>query len=75
MLLKYTYQTFQPKMTISEAKKIFNIENFDIPTLKKRYITLIQLNHPDFGGSTLIAEKINEAKNLLEKNYENNKNS
>ena len=40
---------------------------FDMQQVKDHHRKLIMANHPDQGGSTLLALKINEAKDLLTK--------
>lgn len=57
---------FEKTMTRSEALKILNIG----PTANREKIRevhkqLMLKNHPDNGGSTYIAAKVNEAKDLL----------
>jgi hypothetical protein len=42
-----------------------NRPNADKTKVNERYRKLMQLNHPDAGGSPLLASKINEAKDLL----------
>ena len=64
---------FEPKMNIFEASLILSITNKNnLEEIKKAHKKLIRLNHPDFGGSPFLACKINEAKDLLIKNYNKN---
>ncbi|KAK2196615.1 bifunctional DnaJ domain/Chaperone J-domain superfamily [Babesia duncani] len=57
---------FEHKMTLSEACNILNIS----PTaskdkIRESYKLLMMRNHPDNGGSTYIASKVNEAKDFM----------
>ncbi|KHN69348.1 hypothetical protein CWI42_080830 [Ordospora colligata] len=55
---------FKHTMDTEEAKLILDIEHSG-QTVMQRYRTLIKINHPDRGGSSYIASKINQAKDLL----------
>ena len=53
-------------MRLEEAIKIFEIgKRFTKEELKKRYIMLSKINHPDLGGSKSDMQRINEAYELL----------
>lgn len=55
---------FNTVMDMSEARKILDVEHSGTSVLE-RYRELMKINHPDRGGSSYIASKINEAKNML----------
>ncbi|CAG8522723.1 7468_t:CDS:2 [Diversispora eburnea] len=61
---------FDPKMNVNEAKQILGIREsrLDRTKIKEAHRRIMLLNHPDRGGSPYLASKINEAKDLLEKN-------
>ncbi len=60
---------FYEKMNRREAQLILGVtESVDSSTLKTKHRTLMLNNHPDNGGSTYLATKINEAKELLSQN-------
>ncbi|KAI4840787.1 mitochondrial import inner membrane translocase subunit TIM14 [Plasmodium brasilianum] len=66
LFLKNDMKGFERNMSKSEAYKILNIN----PTSNKDRIRevhkqLMLKNHPDNGGSTYIAAKVNEAKDVL----------
>ncbi|CRG94431.1 mitochondrial import inner membrane translocase, putative [Plasmodium gallinaceum] len=66
IFLKNDLKGFERNMSKSEAYKILNIN----PTTNKEKIRevhkqLMLKNHPDNGGSTYIAAKVNEAKDVL----------
>lgn len=53
-------------MTRREACLILSVsDNCNIKHLQEAYKRIMILNHPDSGGSTYLASKINEAKELL----------
>eukprot|EP01071_Lankesteria_metandrocarpae_P014186 Lankesteria_metandrocarpae@DN8190_c0_g1_i1.p1 len=57
---------FQPRMNRMEAVRILNVSPFSSrPTILKAHRTLMIRNHPDGGGSNFIANKINEAKEVV----------
>lgn len=57
---------FENPMTIREAALILNIrESMPPEMVAAAHRKLMLLNHPDNGGSTYIATKINEAKSKL----------
>ncbi len=56
---------FPKQMTKRDAMLILNINKIDENLIKKNHRKLLMINHPDKGGSTYVALKINEAKDLL----------
>lgn len=62
---------FAKTMTSNEALKILNLKETSttLKKIKDNHRKLMMANHPDKGGSLFLATKINEAKNLIEKNY------
>jgi DnaJ family protein C protein 19 len=64
---KYYKGGFEAKMTRREASLILGISPTASKTkVKEAHKRIMALNHPDRGGSPLLAAKINEAKDLLE---------
>ncbi|KAK6456689.1 mitochondrial import inner membrane translocase subunit TIM14 [Scheffersomyces xylosifermentans] len=61
--------SFGQKMTAKEALQILNLKetNLSKMKLKEQHRKLMMANHPDKGGSSYLATKVNEAKDLLEK--------
>jgi hypothetical protein len=63
---KYYEGGFEEPMTRREAALILGVrESSSATRIKEAHRKLLVLNHPDTGGSTYIAGKINEAKELL----------
>lgn len=65
---------FRSPMTETEALLVLGIEANEIPNLtvamlRLRYRKLMVMNHPDRSGSVYISQKINQAKEILEKSY------
>ncbi|KAF2824603.1 hypothetical protein CC86DRAFT_295912, partial [Ophiobolus disseminans] len=60
---------FEPKMTRREAALILEMPERGITKelLRKKHRSLMLMNHPDRGGSPYLATKVNEAKEMLEK--------
>ena len=57
---------FKGKMDKSEALKILGCKlDADEKEINQKYRSLMISNHPDKGGSPYVANKINEAKDLL----------
>ncbi|KAK1932852.1 hypothetical protein X943_001106 [Babesia divergens] len=65
-ITKMGLQGFEPKMTLSEACNILNVSaTSSKDKIRENYKQLMMRNHPDNGGSTYIASKVNEAKDYL----------
>jgi Sec-independent protein translocase protein TatA len=63
---KYYEGGFEETMTRREAALILGVrESSPASRIKEAHRKLLVLNHPDTGGSTYVAGKINEAKELL----------
>eukprot|EP01111_Echinosteliopsis_oligospora_P018565 TRINITY_DN859_c0_g1_i1.p1 TRINITY_DN859_c0_g1~~TRINITY_DN859_c0_g1_i1.p1 ORF type:complete len:112 (-),score=34.15 TRINITY_DN859_c0_g1_i1:21-356(-) len=68
---RYKLSGFEAKMTKKEAGLILNVPaTNDKDKVRKAHRTMMNLNHPDRGGSIYIASKINEAKDALLKERE-----
>lgn len=61
--------SFGAKMSAKEALQILNLKESTLSKarLKEQHRKLMMANHPDKGGSSLLATKVNEAKDFLEK--------
>lgn len=63
---KYYEGGFEETMTKREAALILGVrESSSVQRVKEAHRKLLILNHPDTGGSTYLAGKLNEAKELL----------
>lgn len=57
---------FEEKMTRREAALVLGVRESATPErIRERYKKMLLLNHPDMGGSTYLAGKVNEAKDIL----------
>ena len=57
---------FAKEMNSREAALILNLPpGYDAQTVNARHKKMLLINHPDRGGSTFLAHKINQAKDLL----------
>lgn len=61
--------SFGTKMSAKEALQILNLKETTLSKakLKEQHRKLMMANHPDKGGSSFLATKVNEAKDFLEK--------
>ncbi len=63
---RYHQGGFEDKMSRREASYILGVrETADEKKILDAHKKLMILNHPDAGGSTFLATKVNEAKELL----------
>lgn len=74
LISHYPNSPFLSPMTEQEALLILGIEgdlitSLDDKLVKSRYRSLMMLNHPDKGGSKFLSQKLNQAKDVLEKSY------
>ncbi|GAB64871.1 DnaJ domain containing protein [Plasmodium cynomolgi strain B] len=66
LFLKNDMRGFERNMSKSEAYKILNINpTTNRDRIREVHKQLMLKNHPDNGGSTYIAAKVNEAKDVL----------
>lgn len=57
---------FAPTLTRKEAELILNLPpNYTQQDIQKQHRTLMALHHPDKGGSSYIATKVNESRDFL----------
>ena len=57
---------FEDKMSRREAALVLGVRESAAPErIRERYKKMLLLNHPDVGGSTFLAGKVNEAKDIL----------
>ena len=57
---------FEPEMSRREALQILGLrEGASKDQVRSAHRRLMRLNHPDNGGSTYVATKVNEAKDML----------
>lgn len=62
---------FEETMSRSEAALILGVRrSASIKKIKEKHRKLMVANHPDAGGSPLVATKVNQAKDLLLKDME-----
>ncbi|KNC76102.1 hypothetical protein SARC_11388, partial [Sphaeroforma arctica JP610] len=60
---------FEPEMNRREAGLVLGVSpSSDIKRVRDAHRRIMLANHPDRGGSPFLASKINEAKELFEKN-------
>mmetsp|Transcript_31951 Transcript_31951/g.80132 ORF Transcript_31951/g.80132 Transcript_31951/m.80132 type:complete len:103 (+) Transcript_31951:47-355(+) len=63
---KFVYAGFLPQMTSAEASQILGLRGgATSEQIKQAHRRILVANHPDSGGSTYLATKINEARDLL----------
>ena len=57
---------FLPEMTKREASQILGMrESAGEDKIREAHLRIMKANHPDLGGSSYIAEKVNQAKDML----------
>ena len=57
---------FLPEMTKREAAQILGTrEGAREDKIREAHLRIMKANHPDLGGSSYLAEKVNEAKDML----------
>ena len=62
---------FEKAMTMREASLILGVrESAEEPKILAAHRKMMANNHPDLGGSTYLATKVNEAKEMMVKNMQ-----
>ncbi len=57
--------TLMPRVFLSNPRRCPRRESADPKRIQERHRKMLIANHPDMGGSTFLAGKINEAKDVL----------
>ncbi|KAI5191829.1 DnaJ-like protein subfamily C member 19 [Nematocida minor] len=61
----WRHSGFLGKMTVREGMEILGVASLSRAAVYENYRRLLRGNHPDAGGSEYLAQKINEARDIL----------